>query len=92
MLPHSVGVWNKCSVHLINDGITVVRNSDGVLVNAINWGLSAPSGVAKSQTKFKCILDGSMQEFDCKQGSTIWHDNYNPPNMVRPPVFPMCTL
>ena len=63
---YCAGIWHKCSVHLINDGTTEMENSNGTLVNSINWGLSAPYEVAKSQTRFKCKLDDSVEEFDCK--------------------------
>ena len=54
------GVRGRCSVHLINEGIT---SADGGVV--IEWGLSAPSDAVKSEIGFQCSLDGGPM-LNCK--------------------------
>ncbi len=66
--PHEVifclkGSRRRCSVHLINEGVTV-RNSSGISSVDIEWGLSGPSDVQPGIT-FMCSLDGGS-EFPCK--------------------------
>lgn len=52
-------------MHLINDGITVVQNTNGSAVNEIAWALSGPNGVLEAETNYKCSLDYGDQ-FDCE--------------------------
>ena len=55
----------RCNAHLINDGVTVVANSDGVLVNKITWATSGREGLQESQSTYRCRLDGGSG-FDCE--------------------------
>ena len=60
-----IGVQGRCSVHLINDGITqFIRN--GETVASIDWGLSAPKDVLRSAVDFTCSLDGARFQ-PCKK-------------------------
>lgn len=62
---HFIGVRGRCSVHLINEGITTVSDEKGDVVTRIEWGLSAPSYAAPSQISFVCTLD-QVTSFTCK--------------------------
>ena len=53
-----IGVRERCSVHLINDGISKFIRS-GETVASIDWGLSAPEDVLRSDVEFRCSLDGA---------------------------------
>ena len=53
-----VGVRGRCSVHLINDGITMDSGVEGSVVSTIEWGLSAPSDAVTSEIGFQCSVDG----------------------------------
>lgn len=70
-----LGVRRRCSVHLINEGITSVRNAAGKMVTVIEWGLSAPSDseMMPSQISFVCTLD-RITTFSCKYYSWL-HDS-----------------
>ena len=60
--PHvcsSAGVRGRCSVHLINDGITTTNaDAEGGVVSVVEWGLSAPSHVVQLQVSFTCSING----------------------------------
>lgn len=56
-----IGIQGRCSVHLINNGVT----SAGAGVSVIEWGLSSPADVDVSVVTFTCTLDDSMP-FQCK--------------------------
>lgn len=55
---YKLGVRMRCSVHLINEGVTQRRNENGEVVTVIEWGLSAPADVMESEVSFRCDLDG----------------------------------
>lgn len=61
-----LGVQGRCSIHLINDGITMATSADVGVVTTIKWGLSAPSDVVLSQVGFNCSIDAGPA-FNCKQ-------------------------
>ena len=61
----NAGVRGRCSVHLINEGITTTSSADGGVVTTIEWGLSAPSDAVRSEIGFRCSLDGGPS-FNCK--------------------------
>ena len=52
-------------MHLINDGVTAVENSEGVLVGSIHWGMSGHRDLVESATNFTCELD-DMEQVACK--------------------------
>lgn len=56
---HIIGIGGRCSVHLINTGVSQARNGDGDLVSTIEWGLAAPGEVDRSDISFICFLDGA---------------------------------
>ncbi len=62
---HFAGSRRRCSVHLINRGVTTTRRLDGAIAKSIEWGLAAPVDVVPSDITFTCSLDGG-QAFECK--------------------------
>ena len=48
----------RCSVHLINEGVTQRSNANDEVVTVIEWGISVPTDVVESEVTFRCILDG----------------------------------
>ena len=67
---HCTGVRGRCSVHLINDGITRASSGNGSVITTIEWGLSAPSDAVTSQIGFLCSMDGRPVT-SCKTIMTI---------------------
>ena len=59
-----LGIRRRCSVHLINEGVSFL-NEDGNREAIIQWGVSAPGNVNKSQVKFMCSLDKGPRK-SCK--------------------------
>lgn len=63
---YHLGVRDRCSVHLINDGITRLLSSSEIFsVTTFEWGLSAPSDVMRSAVSFNCSFNGG-QPSNCK--------------------------
>lgn len=58
-----VGFRGRCSVHLVNGGVTTFVGEDGETGALIEWGVSVPSGI--TDVTFTCFLD-SDAPFICK--------------------------
>ena len=72
----NTGVRSRCSVHLINEGITMTTNAIGDLVTVIEWGLSTDVNAVTSEIDFTCCLDGAPLEA-CKQTTILTYGYYN---------------